>query len=290
MRLFRRRRKPGASEKGRARSERLQERELTPRKKTATPEDMLEALNYEAADSEADSAEEIRGAWGAIAAIVAALVLLMLIGLLIHLSGGAGASWRAWRAAPLLHAARDGRADEVRSLLAGGADPNAAGREGDTPLRAAIRGAHAEIADALVQAGAEPTREAIDAALRYDRRDMLIALVEAGGDPDTRGSWTDRSLLEGAVAEGDRELAHVLLAHGADPDVAPGGSPLFPPALHIAIDTGQVAMVRLLVEHGADPMLKHQGWTAVAAAANAGQQELAQMLLEAAQEAGGGAR
>lgn len=60
---------------------------------------------------------------------------------------------------PLHVAAREGRADAVRRLLAAGADPNAHQDEriGNTPISEAVHGGHPEIVAMLLRAGADPT-------------------------------------------------------------------------------------------------------------------------------------
>lgn len=58
---------------------------------------------------------------------------------------------------PLLQAAASGQIGAVRLLLAAGADPNVATREGCTPLHKAVENGHDEIVRLLIDAGASAT-------------------------------------------------------------------------------------------------------------------------------------
>ncbi len=247
-----------------------------------TPEENVAALNYQSEEPEQDAGELARGAWSATVAIAGIFALVMLIGLVIFVGSHAGTSWHEWRAAPLQHAAGAGDVAEIGRLIERGADPNRAGPGGETPLIAALREGQLQGLEVLLAAGAVPTQDAIDVALRYRRRDALIAMIEAGADPDTRSAWSTKSLLEIATEQGDAELVKLLLEHGADPDAAPGESPFTMPALVIAANKGEAQIARLLLEHGADPTLRREGWTAADVALQAGHAEVAQMLRAAA--------
>jgi ankyrin repeat protein len=96
---------------------------------------------------------------------------------------------------PLHLAAFHGRAEEVTTLLAQGADPLARSRNAmaNTPLHAALAGAeHDRVVRALLARGAS------------------AALAAASGVTP----------LHLAAARGNRALAELLLAHGADPRAA----------------------------------------------------------------------
>ena len=67
----------------------------------------------------------------------------------------------------LLHSAvAGGDLHEVQRLLAAGADPRIANREGDTPLRVAVILGHDEIYRVLVQPGDEHLERLLDQALQ----------------------------------------------------------------------------------------------------------------------------
>jgi len=249
-----------------------------------TPEDNVGALNYQPDEPEQNAGEIARGAWTVTVVIAATFALALIIGLFILFGTQVRSAWQGWQGAPLQRAAAAGDMEEVQRLIDGGADPNRAGSDGETPLIAALRTDRPQATAALLAAGAEPSHDAIDVAVRYERRDGLIAMIEAGGDPDTRNSWSTKSLLEIATEQSDAGLVKLLLEHGADPDVAPDESPFTTPALFIAAANNEAEIALLLLDYGADPTLRRAGWTAVETARNAGNEELARILLEAAQE------
>jgi ankyrin repeat protein len=84
-----------------------------------------------------------------------------------------------------------GAAEAARALLEAGADPNARSENAFwvMPLHSAAAGAHGEIVEVLLAAGAEP-------------------------DPRQRHGWTP---LQGAAQNGDLRAVQALLAAGADP-------------------------------------------------------------------------
>lgn len=75
-------------------------------------------------------------------------------------------------------------------------------------------------------------------------------------------------------------IAERLLALGADPNVV-AANPTRVTPLHSAVAARQVAIVRALLAHGAAPDARQQqGWTALMAAAQHGDEALAGLLLE----------
>jgi ankyrin repeat protein len=97
---------------------------------------------------------------------------------------------------PLHYAALEGDHEQVGRLLADGENPNVADRAaGFTPLHFAARGRHAEVARALLGAGAE-----VDPRDHLGRTPLATALR--------------------SVERGSGEVITVLLEHGAYPDTA----------------------------------------------------------------------
>jgi uncharacterized protein len=176
---------------------------------------------------------------------------------------------------PLLYAARDGRLEIVRTLIAAKADVNQVDANGITPLIAAITNNHVDVARFLMDHGAD-----IKASDWYGRTPLWAAV-------ETRNMDFDNGTFENSI---DRkpflELIQVLLKQGADPNVRmkevppirrqflrttgslswvdfTGQTPFLTAAL-----AGDLTVMRLLLEHGADPHIPtFAGTTALMAAA-----------------------
>jgi ankyrin repeat protein len=176
---------------------------------------------------------------------------------------------------PLLYAARDGRIESAKILLAAGADIEHADANGITPLLMAITNDHVEMARYLIDQGASV--KAVD----WYGRTPLWAAVE------TRNMDVDSSTFENGV---DRapvlELMKVILGKGVDVNARTKETPpIRRQMLHVTGDlswvdfTGQTPflraalaadldVMRLLLAHGADPKIPaFAGTTALMAAA-----------------------
>ena len=175
---------------------------------------------------------------------------------------------------PLLYAARDGRPDIVKTLVAAKADVNQVDASGITPLVDAITNNHVDVALFLMDHGAD-----INASDWYGRTPLWASV-------ETRNMDFDNATFENSI---DRapflELIKILLERGANPnarmkEVPPirrqflrvtgslswvdftGQTPFLTAAL-----SGDVTVMRLLLEHGADPKIPtFQGTTALMAA------------------------
>ncbi|HVH28006.1 MAG TPA: ankyrin repeat domain-containing protein [Vicinamibacterales bacterium] len=176
---------------------------------------------------------------------------------------------------PLLYAARDGRLDIARTLVAARADVNQVDANGITPLIAAITNNHVDVARFLMDHGAD-----IDASDWYGRTPLWAAV-------ETRNMDVDNATFKNSI---DRqpflELIQVLLERGADPNVRmkevppirrqflrttgslswvdfTGQTPFLTASL-----AGDLAVMRLLLARGADPHIPtFAGTTALMAAA-----------------------
>lgn len=103
-------------------------------------------------------------------------------------------------------AARWGKAEHLRELLAGGADPDQMVEDGFTPLMAAMPPGNAECARALIEAGADLNRKETEAgftaghlAIRFHQMSCLDELLKAGADPkvkDREGRDWEAAALE----------------------------------------------------------------------------------------------
>jgi ankyrin len=176
----------------------------------------------------------------------------------------------------LLHLATQyGHAEVAQLLIEQGAVIDAKNRDGATPLYYAAYGnseGHGAIADLLISKGALIDLEI--AALRGDIA-AIADYLNQGGNANVK--FSDRPTLLGIAAfKQNFELLELLLAQGADVDVA---SPLTP--LQVAVGTGNVELVERLVLAGADINRKvpRVGFTPLLQVAMTNQLEMAECLL-----------
>lgn len=176
---------------------------------------------------------------------------------------------------PLLYAARDGRLDAAKILVAAGADLELVDANGITPLLMAISNNQIEVARFLVDQGAQ-----INVSDWYGRTPLWTAV-------EVRNMDVDNASFENGV---DRapvlELIKVLLERGANPNPRTRESiPIRRFMLRVtgtlewvdftgqtpflrAAWAGDLTVMRLLLEHGANPKIPtFAGTTALMAAA-----------------------
>lgn len=157
---------------------------------------------------------------------------------------------------PLIAAAAEGNLEELRRLVAGGADVNEAfpDHEPRTPLNAAARAGQRDAVEYLLSNGADVNRvirgdatALIDAA-RSGRADIVEMLVRHGASVNQAVDG-DGTALMSAVTRGDTKGVRFLLENGADPSLGvPGdGTPLI-----AAARRGDTALVATLLDYGAD--------------------------------------
>nr|5H76_A Chain A, DARPin,Immunoglobulin G-binding protein A [synthetic construct]5H76_B Chain B, DARPin,Immunoglobulin G-binding protein A [synthetic construct]5H76_C Chain C, DARPin,Immunoglobulin G-binding protein A [synthetic construct] len=147
----------------------------------------------------------------------------------------------------LLEAARAGQDDEVRILMANGADVNAADNTGTTPLHLAAYSGHLEIVEVLLKHGAD-----VDASDVFGYTPLHLAAY-----------W------------GHLEIVEVLLKNGADVNAmdSDGMTPL-----HLAAKWGYLEIVEVLLKHGAVNAQDKFGKTAFDISIDNGNEDLAQIL------------
>ena len=134
-------------------------------------------------------------------------------------------------ATPVADAARRGEAATVRVLLAQGEDAAAAHGDGMSALHWAAERGDAEMAGALIHAGAT-----VDAVTRV-------------------GHYTP---LHVASTAGRAEVVGVLLSSGTDATAAAGAGGVTP--LHLAAAAGSVAAIGALLDHGAEVDARERAW------------------------------
>ncbi|MGY1459473.1 MULTISPECIES: ankyrin repeat domain-containing protein [unclassified Luteimonas] len=155
--------------------------------------------------------------------------------------------------APLADAALRGDAEALRAGLTG-IHPDTPGADGTSLLQLAVAAGQGASVDALLDAGADPNRQApaggsaVHAAAFGDDPDILRTLLERGGNPDLPNSVTGETPLARAILGRGEAQVRMLLDAGADPGAADnnGGTPL-----HAAGAINAGAVVLMLLEAGA---------------------------------------
>ena len=188
------------------------------------------------------------------------------------------------------------QADNVRDLIAAGADVNMAVPEleddpsafGDCPLNAAATRGHADCVRLLIGAGADPNRNVppeggqfpLLMAAENGHTDIVGMLIDAGADVSWINPENGTHALGGAVLRGHVEIVNLLLEAGADPNIESSG--YGGPVITFAAHGGHLAIVRRLIEHGAatDAAGAEFGNTALILASNQGHTDIVDTLLQ----------
>jgi len=146
---------------------------------------------------------------------------------------GAGAEWKAPegvrpRNTPLVFASLTGDLDNVKLLLAHGADP-AAGTRANTPLAAAVTFGYTDVVQTLIAAGAPASItentgiNLLHWAVIANRPAVIPALVAAKVPIDAADESGYTPLMYAATIDfGDTRAVKALLAAGADPNIRNG--------------------------------------------------------------------
>lgn len=156
----------------------------------------------------------------------------------------------------------------VNWLLGLNVDIDKKDNNGNTALWYSVEHGHEEIMNVLLSEGAEfafkPTDGMIDIMI-YAANNHLratAACIEQGDDPSAE----------------DEEIVDLLLEFGAEPEYQNS----FGTALMLAIESGYLNMVKLLVRAGVNVNAQNQeGKTALSKARGRGHEDLAEVLLEA---------
>lgn len=155
----------------------------------------------------------------------------------------------------LLDAAERGDRQAALRLLAGGANPNAAGPDGTTPVMWAAANDDIELVRALIRAGANVKltnhfgTSALTEAAIIGSAPILDALLKAGADANSRNPEGETPLMA-AARSGRVDAARVLIEAGADVNATEQWGRQS--ALMWAAAQGQAEMVKFLASKGAD--------------------------------------
>lgn len=179
---------------------------------------------------------------------------------------------------PLLKSAAEaGDIEFVKALLELGADADVTST-GDTPLHSAVMWDHLDVAEVLLDAGANPDAQDVDGwtPLMYARSFAGVELLlGAGADP----CIADQVGAEAIEKHSDPDIVDLLLASGAtvQPRDPTCGTPL-----HKACRDGNVSLVRQLLDRGAH-VEAMTGWrlTPMMTAAEWNHAEVVRILLDA---------
>lgn len=186
----------------------------------------------------------------------------------------------------LVRAVIDDRAPAVRALLDRGADPNATGPDGVTPLMLAAD--RPDVADMLLKAGANP-----DAAAAFLGITPLLRAAEAGNT-----ATVERLLAAGAKIDHPNTLGQTALFRAAECDhadvvelLAKSGADVNRASregwtpLTVAVSRGSTTAVAALLRHRANPNLPAAGQSSpLGIAAFKGHADIARLLIAAGAE------
>jgi ankyrin repeat protein len=182
-----------------------------------------------------------------------------------------------------LHAAsRMNQLKVVQSLLRHGADVNAPGKWGWTPLLFASYWGHLEVVRWLLEHGADTNAKdkdddwtSLHLAAYEGHFEIVRTLLKHNADINSRND-ADYTPLHLASGDGQVDIVRFLLNHGADPKARDKYQKT---SLHMASFSGHLDIARLLLEHGEDVDAEGEdGKTAYQIALDKGHDQLAQFL------------
>ena len=186
--------------------------------------------------------------------------------------------------ASLYYAALCGFVNIVKRLLESRPeDIDTLGRDGGTPLHAALRSGHSDVALLLLEHMADPNARnshdetPLQIASRKGDIKAMQSLIDCGANPDQK-SRENETPLSLASSKGNLDAVRLLLKHNAvvDLQVARGRT-----ALHVAAQHGHYNIARLLLNHGANVNAEEKNLrTPLHLAADQGKVPVAKLLLQ----------
>ena len=185
---------------------------------------------------------------------------------------------------PLHAALRNGHSDVALALLEKGANPNAQDDGGEAPLHIASRLGDTEAMEVLFNHQAEldaknkKNENPLSLASSIGRMEAVELLLRRRPDLVKKQDALKRTALHVAAIRGQKPIAQLLLDKGADID-AEDEKRRTP--LHLAADQGKDDIARLLLQRGAKVNVRDESeLTPLHLASLGGQLEVAELLLE----------
>lgn len=182
------------------------------------------------------------------------------------------------RTEALWDAISQGDIDSVRFLVMAGADINATGEYGWTPLVEAVTAGEPEIVSFLVNHGADVNVKSSSgdtpliyaASASYDQEEIAEILIKAGAEVNAKG-YLGETALRHACSERLERTAMLILKSGASEGLDD--------ALYAAVLSRMDEMVKELIARGANPNLKVSGNTLLSRVSEKGYTDMMRLLI-----------
>ena len=184
---------------------------------------------------------------------------------------------------PLHAALRNGHSEVALFLLQHCTKANVKDSQHQTPLHIASQQGYTEVIRCLVSHGVDVNVEdrenetPLSLASRHGRLEVIPLLLQHGADANHQGP-SGQAPLHVASTNGHDKVTRLLLNNGADSNVKDRYSQT---PLHLASDRGCLVVASVLLEHGAEIDAKDErGWTPLHMVSSGGQVKAARLLLD----------
>jgi uncharacterized protein len=166
----------------------------------------------------------------------------------------------------LIHAARENSFEAAQALLAAGANPNQRDPNNIGPLMVAVTNAHWDMANLLLEKGADPNDGSLVQAIEMRNSNVLRPAS------NHEEKFKDLDLIQSLIAHGAKPESIMIAKFPAQKALGGGpGGPADQTPLFRAAKAADLIVMRLLIEKGADPKFKlRDESTALMAAAGLG--------------------